>query len=205
MSPLTQEPSSVAEHDAASTPAMIEMEEPGHAENLETHTSAAPTHNKAKNIANTVALNASIFMAALDETIVATAVPTMSAELGSGAGYTWIGGAYLLAVAASGPVIVKISDIWGRKPILLCMVALFFFSSLICALSINIAMLIAGRALQGIAGGGFLQLVGVITSDLFSQRFVSILSSLFSLFCSSKLTIPDSEQCTLLFKWQFGR
>lgn len=114
-----------------------------------------------------------MFVAALDQTIVATATPTISAELHSAAGYVWIGGAYLLANAASSNIWVNLSDIWGRKPILLAAVALFFGSSIICAMAVNMPMLIAGRGLQGVAGGGLLQLVIVAISDLFSVRYVS--------------------------------
>lgn len=94
----------------------------------------------------------------------------MSAELHSATGYVWIGGAYLLAAAATGPVWSKCSDIWGRKPVLLGAVALFAAASVFAALSANMAMLIAGRALQGAASGGLMQLVTVVISDLFSVR-----------------------------------
>lgn len=111
-----------------------------------------------------------LFFAALNQTIVSTAIPTIASELHSGAGYTWIGGAYLLANAASAPIWAKLSDIWGRKPILLGAVALFFVSSIICATSVSMTMLIAARALQGTAGGGIFQLVIIVISDLFSVR-----------------------------------
>ncbi|OQD67222.1 hypothetical protein PENDEC_c041G03868 [Penicillium decumbens] len=121
-----------------------------------------------------IALSLSMFVAALDQTIMATAIPTIAAKLHSAAGYTWIGGAYLLANAAGGCIWVKLSDIWGRKLILLIAVAWFFLSSIICAVAVNMQMLIAGRALQGIAGGGILQLVTIVISDLFSVRHRSL-------------------------------
>lgn len=101
----------------------------------------------------------------------ATAIPTIAAYFHSSAGYTWIGGAYLLSSAASACIWAKLSDIWGRKPILLLAVAWFFISSIICAAATSMEMLIAGRALQGVAGGGLLQLVTIIISDLFSVRY----------------------------------
>ena len=109
-------------------------------------------------------------MAALDQTINATAIPSIAASLHSAAGYTWIGGAYLLANAASSPIWGKLSDIWGRKPILLISLALFAGSSVMCAAATSMAMLIAGRAIQGTAGGGLIQLVNITISDLFSVR-----------------------------------
>lgn len=101
----------------------------------------------------------------------ATAIPTISSDLHSASGYSWIGGAYLLANATAAPIWVKLSDIWGRKPILLTAVALYFLSSIVCALSHSMEMLIVGRAFQGTAGGGLIQLVYVTISDLFSLRF----------------------------------
>jgi len=117
-----------------------------------------------------ISLQLSLFIAALDQTLLATSIPTISSELHSASGYTWIGAAYLLANAAAGPIWAKLSDIWGRKPILLTAVAMFFASSIVCALSVNMAMLIVGRALQGSAGGGLIQLVNITISDLFSMR-----------------------------------
>ncbi|KAE8138937.1 major facilitator superfamily domain-containing protein [Aspergillus pseudotamarii] len=121
-----------------------------------------------------VALCLSLFIAALDQTIVSTSLPTISSRLHSASGYTWVGGAYLLASAAAAPIWAKLSDIWGRKPILLVAVLWFLLSSIVCAAAVNMKMLIAGRALQGIAGGGLLQLVMIVVSDLFSVRSRSL-------------------------------
>ncbi|KAI1780331.1 MFS general substrate transporter [Hypoxylon cercidicola] len=117
-----------------------------------------------------IALCLTLFIGALNQTIVATAIPSIAADLQSAAGYTWIGGAYLLANAAAGPTIAKCSDIWGRKPVVLASVALFAAASVVAATSTSMPMLIVGRALQGTAGGGLMQLVSIIISDLFSMR-----------------------------------
>ena len=117
-----------------------------------------------------IALYMSLFVAALDATIVATATPTITADLHEAAGYIWIGGAYLIGNAAAAPIWVKFSDIFGRKPIFLVAVVIFFGSSVICATAINMRMLIAGRAIQGTAGGGLMCMVNVGISDLFSVR-----------------------------------
>jgi MFS family permease len=117
-----------------------------------------------------IALYMSLFVAAIDATIVATATPTITADLHSAAGYIWIGGAYLIANAAGAPIWVKLSDIWGRKPIFLVAVAVFFGSSVICAKAVDMQMLITGRAIQGVAGGGLISMVNVGISDLFSVR-----------------------------------
>ena len=115
----------------------------------------------------------SLFISALDTTIVATAIPTISADLKAASGYLWIGGAYILASAAGAPLWAKLSDIWGRKLILLAAVAWFAGSSVLCARASSIEMLIIGRAFQGTAGGGLIQLVNIVVSDMFSMRLVS--------------------------------
>ncbi|KAK2774453.1 multidrug resistance protein fnx1 [Colletotrichum kahawae] len=117
-----------------------------------------------------LSLCAALFLAALDVTIITTAVPTIAQEFNSNIGYIWIGSAYLLANAAFVPTWGKISDIWGRKPVLLSAVGVFWVGSLICGLAVNMAMLIAARAIQGIGGGGIIVLVNICISDLFSMR-----------------------------------
>lgn len=111
-----------------------------------------------------------VFLAALDVTIITTALPTISEHFHSSAGYTWIGSAYLLANSASTPLWGKISDIFGRKPILLLANVVFMVGSLIAALANSIGMLIAARAIQGMGGGGLVTLVNICISDLFSMR-----------------------------------
>ncbi|CAI7637781.1 unnamed protein product [Penicillium pancosmium] len=141
---------------------------------MEIQDGPATGRGKLRIVAIMIALSLSMFVAALDQTIVATAIPTIAAKLHSASGYTWIGGAYLLANAAGACIWAKLSDIWGRKLILLIAVAWFFISSIICAVAVNMQMLIAGRALQGVAGGGLLQLVTIVISDLFSVRHRSL-------------------------------
>ncbi|KAG9962650.1 putative MFS transporter, partial [Aureobasidium melanogenum] len=126
--------------------------------------------SKLKIAAILVALNLALFVAALDQTIVSTALPTIASELHSASGYTWVGSAYLLANAAAAPIWAKLSDIWGRKIILLTSVAWFFVSSIICATAPSMSVLIAGRALQGVGGGALIQVTIITISDLFSMR-----------------------------------
>ncbi|KAI4595045.1 hypothetical protein KJ359_007298 [Pestalotiopsis sp. 9143b] len=123
-----------------------------------------------KQYAVVMALFLSLFVAALDVSIVATAAPTISSELSSAAGYTWIGGAFLLASVTTSAIWVKLSDIWGRKVILVILLAWFSVASAVCASAKTIDALIAGRALQGAASGGLVLLVHVCISDLFSLR-----------------------------------
>ncbi|KAF8414466.1 hypothetical protein L210DRAFT_3659134 [Boletus edulis BED1] len=78
-------------------------------------------------------LMCTIFLAALDQTIVATALPTIVSELGGGNNYSWVGSAYLLAAAAFGPLYGKLSDMFGRKPILYSSIVHIFVRFLRCA------------------------------------------------------------------------
>ncbi|CAN9325085.1 unnamed protein product [Alternaria sp. RS040] len=117
-----------------------------------------------------LSLAVAVLLVALDITIVTTALPTISAEFNSASGYTWIGSAYLIAQSAATPIWGKISDIFGRKPILLLTNAIFFVGSLLAGVSVNMDMLIASRVIQGIGGGGLITLVNIAISDLFSVR-----------------------------------
>lgn len=108
----------------------------------------------------------------------ATVLPTISSDLNSASGYVWIGGAYLLGNSAAVNIWANLSDIFGRKPILLAAVLVFFVSSIICATAPNIGALIVGRGIQGIASGGLLQLVMIVISDLFSIRRRSLFMGL---------------------------
>ena len=117
-----------------------------------------------------LALCMAVFLAALDVTIITTALPTISEHFHSSAGYTWIGSAFLLANSASIPSWGKVSDIFGRKPMLLLANIIFMIGSLVAALSNSIGMLIAARAIQGIGGGGLIILVNIVIGDLFSLR-----------------------------------
>ncbi|KAK7613426.1 major facilitator superfamily domain-containing protein [Phyllosticta paracitricarpa] len=116
------------------------------------------------------ALGMAVFLAAMDITIITTALPTVTKYFNSAAGYTWIGSAFNLAAAAATPIWGKLSDIFGRKPALLAANIFFLIGSLIAALSINMGMLIVARAIQGVGGGGLIILVNIVISDLFSMR-----------------------------------
>lgn len=107
------------------------------------------------------------FLAALDQTIVATALPTIVDRLGgNGALYSWVGTSYLLASAAFSPLYGKISDIVGRKPILYASIVLFLIGSALCGASQSMVMLVVSRAVQGLGGGGIMMLVNIVISDI---------------------------------------
>ncbi|KAL4876369.1 major facilitator superfamily domain-containing protein [Aspergillus karnatakaensis] len=130
-----------------------------------------PTHRSKRRVsAILVALYLVLFTTALDQTVLSTSLPSIVSSLNSSSGYTWIGAAYLLSTASSGPIWARLSDIFGRKPALLLSVSLFGIASILAATSVSMRMLIAARALQGVGGGGIVQMVYITISDLFSIR-----------------------------------
>ena len=131
---------------------------------------STPQRSRAKITLIMIALMLAVFLAALDVTIITTALPTISEEFNSIGGYTWVGSAFLLANAASIPSWGKISDIFGRKPMLLVANVIFMVGSLVAALSYSIGMLIAARAVQGLGAGGLIILVNIVIGDLFSLK-----------------------------------
>ncbi|KAF2790164.1 MFS general substrate transporter [Melanomma pulvis-pyrius CBS 109.77] len=117
------------------------------------------------------ALTLSIFLVALDTVLIPTALPTISLSFHiPDSLYAWTGSAYLLANAASVPFWGKLSDVFGRKNIILIANAIFLGGSLICAVSVSAVMLVAGRAVQGLGGGGVVVLVHVCVADMFAIR-----------------------------------
>ena len=111
-----------------------------------------------------------MFMAALDQTIVAPVIPTLGAALGGADYISWIISAYFLTATATTPLYGKIADIYGRRPTLLTAVAIFVVGSVMCALSSSMGALIAGRAVQGLGGGGLMALAQTVIGDLFPPR-----------------------------------
>lgn len=105
------------------------------------------------------------FLVALDQTIVATALPTIVAELGGGKNYSWVGSVYMLVCASLGPLYGKLSDILGRKPVLYGCIIAFLIGSALCGAAQSMTWLIISRALQGI-GAGIFQLVQITISDI---------------------------------------
>ena len=117
------------------------------------------------------ALSLSIFLVALDTVLIPTALPTISQSFHiPDSLYVWIGSAYLLANAASIPFWGKLSDVFGRKPVMQTANMTFLCGSIISGVSVNAPMLVTGRAIQGLGGGGIVVLVNVCVSDMFRIR-----------------------------------
>jgi len=111
-----------------------------------------------------------MFLSALEQTIVAPALPAIGKSLGGIDDLSWVVTSYLLAVTATTPLFGKLSDIYGRRLILMWAIGIFVAGSVACALAQNIWMLILARGLQGIGGGGLLPTAQTIIADLLSPR-----------------------------------
>jgi EmrB/QacA subfamily drug resistance transporter len=111
-----------------------------------------------------------ILLVALDQTAVATALPTISAELGSSAALSWVMAAYLLSATVSTPIWGKLSDLHGRRLLLLTAIAVFIMGSTWAGFAPDLTSLVAARGLQGIGGGGMAVLVFAAVADLVSPR-----------------------------------
>jgi MFS family permease len=111
-----------------------------------------------------------MFLSALEQTIVAPALPTIGASLGGVDELSWVAGAYLLGATAATPLFGKLSDIYGRRTILLAGIGIFMAGSAVCALAPAMEALVAARALQGIGGGSILPISQAIVADLVSPR-----------------------------------
>jgi EmrB/QacA subfamily drug resistance transporter len=109
-----------------------------------------------------------MLLGALDQTIVATALPTIGHDLKNVVDLSWVVSAYLLTATAVTPLYGKLSDIHGRRAMLLVAIGVFGISSVACALAPTIAVLIFARGLQGLGGGGLLSLAQTIIADVVS-------------------------------------
>ena len=116
------------------------------------------------------ALFLALLLAALDQTIVSTALPTIVGELGGLTHLSWVVTAYLLTSTVAGPFYGKLGDIYGRKIILQSAIVIFLVGSALCGLAQNMIGLIAFRALQGIGGGGLIVTIIAVIGDLIPPR-----------------------------------
>ncbi len=117
-----------------------------------------------------LALMLSIFIVAMDSTIVATAVPTIVRDLGDFELFPWLFSASLLAQAATVPVYAKLADTFGRRPVLFTGIGIFVVGCVFCAMAWSMPSLILARALQGIGAGAVLPVSLTIASDIYTMR-----------------------------------
>ncbi|MGW3518623.1 MDR family MFS transporter [Streptomyces hydrogenans] len=116
------------------------------------------------------ALLLGMLLAALDQTIVSTALPTIVSELGGMEHLSWVVTAYMLASTAATPLWGKLGDQYGRKKLFQAAIVIFLIGSALCGIAQNMPQLIGFRALQGLGGGGLMVLSMAIVGDLVSPR-----------------------------------
>src|SRR6202012_5070023 len=129
---------------------------------------AALTQSEVRTILMSLMLT--MFLAALDQTIVATALPTIGRQFSDVSNLSWVITAYLLASTAVAPVFGTLSDIYGRRATIITSMSLFMVGSILCAIAPNMPVLIVARGLQGLGGGGILPLVQTVIADVVSPR-----------------------------------
>ncbi|MFD3983861.1 MFS transporter [Streptomyces griseus] len=116
------------------------------------------------------ALMLGMALAAIDGTIVSTAVPQIVGDLGGFTVFSWLFSGYLLAVTVTLPLYGKLSDTFGRKPVLVAGIVLFLIGSVLCAAAWNMGSLIAFRIVQGLGGGALQGTVQTIAADLYPLK-----------------------------------
>jgi len=133
-------------------------------------------------VAVTAGLMLGMFLAALEATVVSTAMPTVVASLGGIDHYSWVFSAYLLTSTASVPLWGRLSDVMGRRPVYLAAIALFLIGSMLAGLSQSMFQLILFRLLQGLGAGGLIPLGLTIIGEIYTlaerTRMQAVFSSL---------------------------
>src|SRR5689334_19096956 len=126
-----------------------------------------------------------IFLAALDQTVVGTALPRIITDLGGNGLYTWAFTAYLLTSTISGPLYGKLSDLFGRRPVFLFGIGVFMLGSVLAGLSQEMWQLVAARGIQGLGAGALFPIAMAIIADVFAPsergRYQGLFGAVFGL------------------------
>lgn len=150
----------------------------------QSHTSFADIHPRLKTI-TMIGVILAMLLAALDQTIVGTALPRIVRELGGADQLTWVVTAYMLASTVTVPIYGKLSDLYGRKWFFFSGILIFLAGSVLCGISQNMVELIIFRALQGIGGGAIMGNAFAIIGDLFEPaqraKWQGVLGGIFGL------------------------
>src|SRR5262249_32029631 len=115
-------------------------------------------------------LMVTLLLAALDQTIVATALPKVVSDLGGLSSYSWVFTAYMLAATVSVPLYGKLGDIHGRRPMFLIAISIFLVGSALCGLAQNRPDLVVSRAIQGLGAGGLIPLALATIGNIVPPR-----------------------------------
>jgi len=130
------------------------------------------------------AIMVALLLAALDQTIVATALPHIVGDLGGLSNYSWVITAYVLAMAVTVPLYGKLGDIYGRRRLYIVAISIFLCGSILCGLAQSMTQLVAARAIQGMGAGGLFALaiatVGVIVPPRDRGRYQGLIGATFA-------------------------
>lgn len=135
-------------------------------ERSETKASASGSLTEARKRQIIVGVLSAMLLAALDQTIVAPALVPIGRALGAVEYLPWVISAYLVTATAVTPLYGKLADVHGRRPVIFLAVSIFLAGSVICALAPSLPWLVAGRAVQGLGGGGLIALAQTVLGDL---------------------------------------
>ncbi|MGM0837475.1 MAG: MDR family MFS transporter [Bacillota bacterium] len=116
------------------------------------------------------AIMLAMFMAAVEATIVSTAMPAIAADLGGFSLYSWVFSSYLLMNAVTVLIYGKLSDLFGRKPILIFGIVVFLIGSILCGMAGSIEMLIVFRFIQGFGAGAVMPIASTIVGDMYTKE-----------------------------------
>jgi EmrB/QacA subfamily drug resistance transporter len=154
-----------------------------------------------------IALMLAMLLAALDQTIVSTALPRIATDLHGLNKLSWVATAYLLTSAISTPIYGKISDQFGRKKIFQFAIVLFLIGSALCGLSQNMNELVGFRALQGVGAGGLMSLAMTIVGDVVSPRqrgkYLAYFGAVFAISSVAGPVLGGFFTDTLSWRWVF--
>src|SRR5215213_3250031 len=128
----------------------------------------------------TAGIMLSLFLASMESTVVATAMPTIVGQLGGLEHYSWVFSAFMLASTTTVPIYGKLSDIYGRRNLYVFAMVLFLVGSVLCGLANSMTSLIFARALQGIGAGGIMPLAFILIGEMFNLEQRAKMQGLFS-------------------------
>src|SRR6185503_16630937 len=128
----------------------------------------------------TAGIMLSLFLASMESTVVATAMPTIVGQLGGLEHYSWVFSAFMLASTTTVPLYGKLSDIYGRRNLYVFAMVLFLIGSVLCGWANSMTQLIFARALQGIGAGGIMPLAFILIGEMFTLEQRARMQGLFS-------------------------